>query len=91
VYQWLLRRKEFKVSNTGYFVYCNGDDTKEGFNGKLEFVISVLPYNGNDSWVEPVLLEIRKCLESDQFPEPKASCNFCKYRAMVRKHLGDRE
>jgi hypothetical protein len=24
IYQWLFRKNGFKVSNTGYFVYCNG-------------------------------------------------------------------
>ena len=69
IYQWLLRRKGFEVSNTGYFVYCNGDDSKDSFGGKLEFSISVLPYVGDDSWIEPILFEICQCLESDEFPK----------------------
>lgn len=91
IYQWLLRKNGFKVSNTGYFVYCNGDTEKESFSGKLEFKISLLPYEGNDSWVEGILFAVRKCLESDEFPEPSDTCDFCKYRTAVRRHLGDRE
>ena len=91
VYQWLLRRMGFRVANMGYFVYCNGDDSKESFDRKLEFSISVLPYAGDDSWVELTLFEIRACLESDGFPQAGASCNFCNYRAAIRKHLGDQE
>jgi len=91
VYQWLLRQKGFKVSNTGYFVYCNGDTSKEEFEGKLEFSISVIPYTGNDSWVEPTLFQIRACLEEPICPGPKESCDFCNYRAAVRKHLQDQE
>lgn len=87
VYQWLLRRKEFQVCKTGYFIYCNGDDSKPEFGGKLEFSISVLPYEGDDSWVESTLFAIRECLITDQFPEPKRSCGFCQYRAAVRQHL----
>ena len=90
IYQWLLRRMGFRVSNTGYFVYCNGDASKERFGEKLEFSISVLPYVGDDAWVEPTLFEIRACLESDKFPQQKASCDFCNYRVAVQKHLGDR-
>jgi hypothetical protein len=26
VYQWLVRKQDLKVSDTGYFVYCNGQD-----------------------------------------------------------------
>jgi hypothetical protein len=88
VYQWLLRRKGFQVSNTGYFVYCNGDDSKDSFGGKLEFSISVIPYTGDDAWVEKTLFEIRRCLECNDCPESGKPCDFCKYRAAVRKHLG---
>lgn len=88
VYQWLLRRNRFQVSNTGYFVYCNGDDSKDSFEGKLEFSISVIPYTGDDTWVEKTLFEIQRCLECNDCPEPGKSCDFCKYRAAVRKHLG---
>ena len=31
-YQWLLRKNGFKVSNDGYFVYCNGDKSKTKFD-----------------------------------------------------------
>jgi hypothetical protein len=91
VYQWLLRQKGFKVSKTGYFVYCNGDASRESFEGKLEFSISIIPYTGNDSWIEPTLFKIRECLEGNICPERKESCDFCNYRAAVRKHLKDQE
>jgi len=91
VYQWLLRQKGFNVSNTGYFVYVNGDTTKDLFNECLEFETLLFSYEGNDSWVESTLFRIAKCLESDEFPEPGTSCDFCKYRIAIRKHLGDRE
>lgn len=91
IYQWLLRQKGFKVSKTGYFVYCNGDDSKESFEGKLEFSIFVLPYDGDDSWVEKTLFEIRKCLEGTDFPEPNELCDFCQYWAAVKSHITEKE
>ena len=91
LYQWLLRQRGFKVSQTGYFVYCNGDSSKEDFGRKLEFSISVIPYTGNDSWIESTLLEIRACLEKTECPEQKKSCDFCNYRTAVRKHLQDQD
>ncbi len=87
VYQWLLRRNGFQVSSTAYLIYCNGDDTKESFDRKLEFSISVLPYVGDDSWVEPKIFEIRKCLEKDQVPDSTETCKYCKYWAAVKDHL----
>ncbi len=87
LYQWLLRQKGFKVSTTGYFVYCNGDTSKENFKGKLNFSISVIPYVGEDSWVEPTLLKIRKCLETNEIPGPHGECDFCHYWAAVKNHV----
>lgn len=46
IYQWLLRQNGFKVSDTGYFVYCNGHRDREAFDGKLEFDIKLIPYLG---------------------------------------------
>lgn len=86
IYQWLLRRNGLKVSNTGYFVYCNGRTDVEAFDGKLEFDIDLLPYTGDDSWVEGTLKEIKKCLNS-KMPEANPECDYCNYR----KAAGDAE
>lgn len=87
IYQWLFRSIGFKVSNTGYFLYCNGNSSKDRFDGHLEFSIEILPYVGNDTWVEQTLIEIRKCLESDAIPNFTESCDFCKYWMAVKKHI----
>lgn len=84
-YQWLFRKNDFKVSDIGYFVYCNGDTDKEAFDGKLEFNIKIIPYKGNTKWIEPILKEIKKCLMSDQLPRPGNDCNFCRYRKAAYK------
>src|SRR5262249_2316428 len=60
VYQWLFRQNDFKVSPTGYFVYANGNADKEAFDAKLEFSVVLIPYTGNDSWVEPTLMQMRE-------------------------------
>lgn len=79
VYQWLFRNNGFPVSNIAYFVYCNGDADKEAFDGKLEFNIKIIPYEGNDNWIEGKLLDIKKCLESDKLPESGKDCDYCRY------------
>jgi len=86
VYQWLLRKNGYKVSNTGYFVYCNGDTDKKAFDGKLEFDVTLIPYVGDDSWVEPALFDIKKCLESDTIPESGEGCDFCAYFYARKEH-----
>lgn len=91
IYQWLLRKNGFKVSNTGYFVYCNGDTGKDNFTGKLEFKISLLPYAGNDSWVDDKLHEIKACLIEDSIPEFSSRCDYCQYWLAIRKHTQGNE
>ena len=79
VYQWLLRKKGLKVSRTGYFVYCNGITDKKAFDGKLEFDITLIDYRGNTTWIEPTLLEIKKCLKSNKIPKSDKECDHCKW------------
>lgn len=84
IYQWLLRQNGYRVSNTGYFVYCNGDTSKKIFNGKLEFDITLIPYVGDDTWIEQVILNIYKCLNSNKIPEAGNDCDYCDYVAAIK-------
>jgi len=79
VYQWLLRKNGLKVSSTGYFVYCNGKSDRKAFDAKLDFDITLIPYTGDDSWVEQALLDAHKCLNSDLPPASKPECDYCSY------------
>ncbi len=79
VYQWLLRRLGFRVSKIGYFVYCNGRADKEAFDGKVEFDVAVLPYTGDDSWIEGTIAKLKKCLGSKKIPKMIKDCEFCGY------------
>jgi len=88
IYQWLFRQNGFKVSSIGYFVYCNGDSDKKAFDAKLEFDIKIIPYNGDDSWVEGTIREAIDCLNSDELPEQGDDCDFCKYRQAVSEAEG---
>jgi len=79
IYQWLFRRNGFKVSPTGYFVYCNGDADKKAFDGKLEFDVKLIPYRGDDSWVEGVIVKLKQCLLANKLPASEVTCDFCAY------------
>jgi hypothetical protein len=83
VYQWLLRQNGLKVNDTGYFVYANGRLDLDGFYGRVEFRTKLIPYTGDDSWVEPTLMQMKACLEGDIPPVGKAAmggmCDFCSY------------
>ena len=79
-YQWLFRQNGFKVSSTGYFVYVNGKTDREAFDAKLEFDVKIISYTGSTDWVEPTLLKIKKCLDSEGVPHPAEDCDYCAYR-----------
>lgn len=79
IYQWLLRQLGYKVSNTGYFVYCTGRLDRDAFDGRIDFDINLIEYVGNDSWVRSVIDDIEICLESDSMPAPAKECDFCAY------------
>lgn len=84
-YQWLLRQNGFTVSDTGYFVYCNGKRDREAFDGKLEFDVKILPYTGSADWIEPTLVAIKRCLMSEEIPDLGVACDFCAYRDAVSR------
>ncbi len=84
IYQWLLRKNGFKVSDTTYFVYCNGKKDK-AFNKKIEFKVKVIPYEGDDSWIEGTLKDMKKCLMQNEIPEMGDDCDYCMYRKETSK------
>lgn len=86
VYQWLLRQNGYKVSDTGYFVYCNGQTDRKAFDGKLEFDITLIPYKGDDSWVEKTLVQAHKCLNSSEIPDASHECDYCNYIEAINNY-----
>lgn len=99
VYQWLLRQNGLEVSDTGYFVYTNARIDLDGFNDRLEFKTKLIPYTGNDAWVEPTLQKMKDCMEGDMPPVGQAAmggdCDYCTYARkrteLTMKHLQNRQ
>lgn len=87
IYQWLLRRLGFEVSPLGYFVYANGRRDREAFDARLEFSVDLIPYEGDDSWVEDAILRAHRCLNNPIAPESAIDCEFCQYRHAARSAL----
>jgi len=83
VYQWLLRQNGYKVSDTGYFVYCNGIKDKKAFDAKLDFDVTLIAYDGNDSWVEKAVINAHRCLMNDKIPPAGKDCDYCNYNQAV--------
>lgn len=87
VYQWLLRQNGFTVSDTAYFVYCNGLKTTSAFGDKLLFETTLIPCSGSIDWIEQTLSEIKNCLDNDIYPSSAQTCEYCLYRETVGKKL----
>ncbi|KKR14684.1 MAG: hypothetical protein UT42_C0021G0008 [Candidatus Falkowbacteria bacterium GW2011_GWA2_39_24] len=83
IYQWLLRHQGFPVSKTGYFVYCNGDTDRSAFDAKLEFDITLIAYEGDDSWIEKCIIDAHKCLQLKTIPTASANCDYCRYHQAI--------
>ncbi len=83
IYQWIFKRMGFKVSQIGYFFFANGIKNKPAFGGKLEFENSIIPYQGDDSWIESAIFDIKKCLDQNQIPESGKDCQHCAYRKLI--------
>lgn len=83
IYQWLFRKNEFPVNDTGYFVYCNGLSDKEAFDAKLEFSIKIIPYKADSSWVEDTIYKIKDCLIGP-IPPSSNDCDYCLYRQSAK-------
>ena len=74
MYQWILRRKGYKVSGTAYFLYV--DALSRGRNGMLidqnphtawmEFEAQIIPYEGDDSWVEGALFKAKELVQQEE-------------------------
>ncbi len=86
VYQWLFRKNGFKVSDTAYFVYVNGNAGAPAFDGKLEFDAELIAHKGDDSWIEGTLRKIKDVLEGDDIPAV-GECDYCPYREAAGKTL----
>lgn len=97
VYQWLLSQNGFDVSPTGYFVYATGSWDKDKFGNIVEFETHVFPHEGDFSWVEQTIINMKQVMDSDDMPEvgtaamggPCEHCTYARKRTeLTLKHLG---
>ena len=83
-YQWVLLQNGFDVSPTGYVLYVDGDRFTPGGmlredDATMRFKVSLLDFEGNTDWIEPVLFEIREMLDTQACPEHEFACPYGKY------------
>jgi len=94
VYNWLLKNNGFDVSADAYFVYANGLRNAKSFDDKLEFDIRLIKHICKIDWIDKVLMNIKKCLDSDLIPNASKKlnykgeeciCEYCDYREKAGK------
>jgi len=85
IYQWLLRRNGFDVSDMGYFLFVNADTSREHFNGELKFKLQIIKYSGSDGWVEEAVQHAHDCLMNDQAPHYTEECEWCEFSGAISK------
>ena len=79
MYQWLLIKNGFKVSEEAYLVYFNGQKNEQFFNNRLNFEPYLIKINCSCDWVEKKIEETVNLLKSDLFPKPSSTCEICNY------------
>ncbi len=89
-YQWLFRARNFAVNDMAYFVFANASKDRKAFDGKLEFEVTIVPYEGSDSWVEGTLKKMKECLDADNPPAAAPDCEHCAYVDRA-KMVGNRD
>jgi len=89
IYQYLLSKNNFPVSNIGYFVYANARKDLDAFNEKLIFDVKILEYKANNLWVEEVINKIYKTLVAEEIPLPNENCKYCEYIKNYNQNLSN--
>jgi len=87
VYQWLLANMGFTVNSTGYFVYANARKSEDGFHNHLSFETTLIACTGDTSWIDPLLIKIKICLDAATYPDSSPTCEYCPYRAACGQKL----
>ena len=79
IYVHILRKMDFIVSDTTYFMVCNGEKTPERFDAKMDFTITLVDYDANTGWIEDKIKEMKETLDSKETPERNPYCENCAY------------
>ena len=79
IYVYILRKMNFKVSSTSYFMVCNGVKTKDKFDANMEFDITLVDYETDTSWVQNKINDMKLTLDSNSIPETTFHCENCAY------------
>lgn len=92
MYQWIMRRKGFQVSDVAYFLYVDG--ISRDMNGMLidqdphiawmKFEAQIIPYVGDDSWVESALHKAKRLAQLETCPNHSDNCDIGRFLSQAR-------
>lgn len=87
VYQFLLAQQGLTVEPRAWFVYANGIPTRGVFGNSLTFRTSLLPYDGDCSWVPGTFRKAVALVTSGVRPPPASQCQWCQYAQSAGAHV----
>jgi hypothetical protein len=79
IYQWLLRANGFRVADRAWWVYANGNASADRFDATIRFRMTLIPYDGDDSWVEDHVRQAHACLSAPKPPPTANDCDWCRF------------
>lgn len=84
IYQWLLKQNDFKVSDTGYFVYATGSSAPDKFDNIVKFETYTFPHHGKSDWVDDTIIKMKQVMDDDKMPAVGTAamggpCEHCSY------------
>ena len=96
IYQWIMRRKGFSVSDIGYFLYVDGQhlnvdgmiDLENPSKAYMSFNTSLLEYQGSEHWIEKTLRDIKGVLTSSFSPSHSEDCEQGRFLQEVSSVTG---
>ena len=89
LYVWVMRQMGHDVSSLGYFLYCDGDrfgdyEFLNASHANMRFLMSLIPYEVDTSWIEPTLTDIRMCLNQTDTPDHADRCEHGRFLSQIK-------
>ena len=87
IYVHILRNMNFKVSDTTYFMVCNGEKSFDKFDNKINFTTTLVPYKANSKWIPAKIKEMKEVLDQEVIPEINNECEKSIYLNANKYHI----
>ena len=79
IYIHILKKMNFDVFPTGYFLVVNGQTNQAEFGDSMKFESLLIPYKPDISWIDDSLQEMYQLLNTTTIPLRTPHCENCAY------------